>query len=112
MPGLVPGIHVLQHSAMSGRGGWVYIVTNRPDGTLYLGVTGDIARRAWEHREGLVEGFTRRYGLKRLVYAERHDDIVSAIQREKTMKHWPRKWKVNLILQRNPDWEDLYETLP
>ena len=112
MPGLVPGIHVLQHGAMSGRGGWVYIVTNRRNGTLYLGVTGDIARRVWEHREGLVDGFTKRYGLKRLVYAERHDDIVSAIQREKTMKHWPRKWKVNLILQRNPDWDDLYETLP
>ena len=109
MPGLVPGIHVLQHGRM--RGGWVYIVTNRPNGTLYVGVTADIARRAWEHREGMVEGFTRRYGLKRLVYAERHEDIAAAIRREKTMKHWPRAWKVNLILARNPGWEDLYETL-
>ena len=72
------------------RGGWVYIVTNRPNGTLYLGATGDIARRAWEHREGVVDGFTKRYGLTRLVYAERHDDIAAAIRREKTMKHWPR----------------------
>ena len=69
-------------------------------------------RRAWEHREGLAEGFTKRYGLKRLVYAERFDDIAVAIQREKTMKHWPRAWKANLILRRNPDWEDLAETLP
>ena len=87
------------------RGGWVYIVTNRPDGTLYVGVTGNIARRAWEHREDLVAGFTR------LVYAERHEEILSAIQREKTMKHWPRAWKVNLIREQNPDWDDLYDTL-
>ena len=80
--------------------------------SAHLGVTNDIARRAWEHREGLAEGFTRRHGLKRLVYAERHDEITVAIQREKTMKHWPRAWKVNLILKQNPDWEDLAETLP
>ena len=107
--GLVPSIHRLQHGGMSG--GWVYIMTNRPYGTLYLGVTGNIARRAWEHREGVSEGFTKRYGLKRLVFAERHDDIRSAIQREKTVKHWPRAWKINLILRQNPDWDDLYETL-
>jgi predicted GIY-YIG superfamily endonuclease len=64
------------------RGGWVYIMTNRPNGILYLGVTSDLARRAWEHRMGLVEGFTKRYGLKRLVYDERHEDIRSAIRRE------------------------------
>ena len=66
------------------QGGWVYIVTNRPDGTLYIGVTNDLARRAWEHREGLIEDFTKRYGLTRLVFFERHDDIRTAIQREKT----------------------------
>ena len=112
MPGLVPGIHGLHHGDMRKGGGWVYIMTNRPNGTLYLGVTSDIARRAWQHREGLVEGFTKRYGLSRLVYAERHDDIAAAIQRERTMKHWPRAWKVNLIVAQNPDWDDLYETLP
>ena len=112
MPGLVPGIHGLQHADMREGGGWVYIMTNRPNGTLYLGVTSDIARRAWEHREGLIEGFTKRYGLSRLVYAERHDEIASAIQRERTMKHWPRAWKVNLIVAQNPDWDDFYETLP
>ena len=79
MAGLVPAIHGLQHGTMSARGGWVYIMTNRPNGTLYLGVTSDIARRAWQHREGLVEGFTKRYGLTRLVYVEHHDDIATAI---------------------------------
>ena len=93
------------------RGGFVYIMTNRPNGTLYVGVTNDIARRAYEHRHGLISGFTKRYGLKRLVYAEPHELIVAAIQREKTMKHWPRAWKVRLILGANPNWDDLYDTL-
>ncbi len=90
-------------------GGWVYMMTNRPNGTLYVGVTSDLERRVGEHRAGLIEGFTKRYGLKRLVYAERHDDIRTAIQRERNMKHWPRAWKLDLILQQNPDWDDLYE---
>jgi putative endonuclease len=93
------------------RGGWVYIMTNRPNGTLYIGVTSDLPRRVWEHREGVVEGFTKRYDLKRLVYIERHEDIVSAIQREKTLKHWSRAWNVKLILAENPDWSDLYDQL-
>jgi putative endonuclease len=93
------------------RGGWVYIVTNKPRGTLYVGVTNDIQRRAWEHREGVVEGFTKRYGLKRLVYLERHDEIEQAIQREKLIKHWPRAWNFNLIHSANPEWNDLYDTL-
>ena len=93
------------------QGGWVYIMTNRPNGTLYIGVTSDLARRVWEHRESVIDGFTRRYGLKRLVYVERYDDIQTAIQREKTMKHWPRAWKVRLIPADNPSWEDLYPRL-
>ena len=92
-------------------GGWVYIMTNKPNGILYVGVTSGIARRAYEHREGLLAGFTRRYGLKRLVYLERHEEILTAIQREKNMKHWPRTWKVRLIHAQNPHWHDLYETL-
>ena len=92
-------------------GGWVYIMTNKPNGTLYVGVTSDIARRAWEHREGVVDGHTKRYGIKRLVYVERHEEISLAIQREKTIKHWPRAWKVVLILKNNPDWDDLYDLL-
>ena len=69
---------------------WVYIMTNRPNGILYLGVTAYLRHRIWEHREGLVEGFTKRYGLIRLVYVEPHASISAAIQRERTMKHWPR----------------------
>jgi putative endonuclease len=92
-------------------GGWVYIVTNRPNGTLYIGVTSDLVRRAWEHREGVVDGFTKRYGLKRLVFFEQHPSIRAAIQREKNMKHWPRAWKVRLILAQNPAWDDLYNSL-
>jgi len=87
------------------------MMANRREGTLYLGVTSDLPRRIWEHRDGLVEGFTRRYGLTILVWAERHEDILSAIQREKNIKHWPRSWKIALIEQPNPEWEDLYEQL-
>jgi putative endonuclease len=93
------------------KGGWVYIMTNRRNGTPYCGVTSDLARRAWQHREGRIDGFTKQYGLKCLVYYERFEDIRDAIQREKTMKHWPRAWKVRLIHSMNPDWDDLYETL-
>lgn len=92
-------------------GGWIYIMTDEPDGTLYVGVTSDIARRAWEHREGVIDGFTKKYGLKRLVYVERHEDIESAIRREKRMKHWSRAWKVRLIHSENPRWDDLYGQL-
>jgi putative endonuclease len=91
-------------------GGWVYIITNRPNGVLYTGVTSDIGRRAYEHREGLVPGFTKRYRLKRLVYMEFHERIADAIQRESNIKHWPRAWKARLILDVNPGWNDLYET--
>ncbi|ALA18319.1 GIY-YIG nuclease family protein [Chelatococcus sp. GW1] len=93
------------------RGGWVDIMTNRPNGTLYIGVTSNLARRAWEHRESMIDGFTKRYGLKQLVYYEAYEDIRSAIQRESNMKHWPRRWKIRLILEMNPQWRDLYETL-
>lgn len=92
-------------------GGYVYLMTNRPNGTLYCGVTNDIARRAHEHREGLAPGFTKRYSLKRLVWFEFIEDISDAIQREASIKRWPRAWKVRLIQQENPDWVDLYETL-
>ncbi len=117
MAGPVPAIHAIVAGAQEFEdirvveGAWVYIMTNRPNGTLYTGVTSDLSRRVWEHREGLVEGFTKRYGLKRLVYAEPHPDILSAIQREHNMKHWPRKWKVRLILGANPRWDDLYDQL-
>jgi putative endonuclease len=91
--------------------GWVYMMTNWRNGTLCTGVTDDIARRAWEHRAGLVAGFTSNYGLKILVYIEKHDDMRTARQREQNIKHWPRAWKVRLIHAQNPDWEDLYDRL-
>ena len=78
-------------------------MTNRPNGTLYTGVTNSVARRAYEHRTGVGSVFTKRYGLTRSVYFEWHGDILSAIQREKNIKDWPRAWKVRLIRRRNPD---------
>ncbi len=90
-------------------GGWVYMMTNKPNGVLYVGVTAELVRRVHEHREGLVDGFTKRYGLKRLVWFERHEEIAVAIAREKQLKNWPRAWKVRLIVQMNRDWDDLYD---
>ena len=109
MAGLVPAIHGRHPRHM--RLFYVYIMTNRPNGTLYVGVTNNLGIRAWQHREGIVDGFTKRYGLKRLVWYETHESIIAAIQREKNIKHWPRAWKVRLILATNPKWDDLYETL-
>ena len=93
------------------KGGYIYILTNRPDGVLYLGVTSDLVRRVFEHREGVVKGFSKSHNLKQLVYYEQYDDIRLAIQREKTIKHWPRAWKVRLINGFNREWKDLYSSL-
>jgi putative endonuclease len=92
-------------------GGYVYILTIRPNGVLYIGVTNDRVGRVFEHRSGFVEGFTRRYGLKRLVYFEMFDDIRDAIQREHNIKHWSRAWKVRKIVVDNPNLDDLYPTI-
>lgn len=92
-------------------GGFVYIMSNRKDGTLYTGVTADLVRRVWEHRNGAGSVFVRRYALYRLVYYERHDDILTAIHREKTIKTWLRAWKVRLIQRHNPEWDDLSHEL-
>ena len=92
-------------------GGWVYILASQPNGVLYVGVTADLARRVYDHREGLLPGFTKRYAVKRLVWFERHDDIVAAIRREKVIKEWRRAYKVRLILGKNPQWDDLYHAI-
>ena len=92
-------------------GGWVYIMTNKPDGTLYVGVTADLESRIAQHKLGTTEGFSKRYNLHRLVYAEHRDEIEAAIHWEKRIKHWPREWKINLIIAGNPDWSDLSGTL-
>jgi putative endonuclease len=90
------------------RSSYVYILASKPYGTLYIGVTGDLIRRTFEHRNGAVEGFTKRYDVKRLVWFEEHADIIAAIAREKTLKKWPRQWKINLIERDNPHWADLF----
>ncbi len=90
---------------------YVYIMTNRKCGTLYTGVTSDLIQRCHQHREGLVDGFTKRYGLKQLVWYEAHEDMMVAIQREKNIKHWSRQWKIELIEKLNPHWDDLYEAI-
>lgn len=90
------------------RGGYVYIMTNRPSGTLYVGVTADIAARVTQHRSGAGSDFCGEHGLTRLVRVERHERIEEAIAREKAIKAWRRAWKLNLIGRANPDWDDLY----
>jgi putative endonuclease len=89
----------------------VYMLASRRNGTLYIGVTGDIAGRVWLHKQGRGSKFTDRYGVDRLVWYEFHEDFGFAIQREKRLKMWKRAWKINLIEATNPDWEDLFETI-
>ena len=89
----------------------VYLLTDRMRGTLYIGVTSQLSRRMWEHREGVHRGFTKTYGLKRLVWCEPYEDMSNAIQGEKSLKRWPRDWKINLIERENPHWDDLYDSL-
>jgi putative endonuclease len=89
----------------------VYILASRRNGTLYAGVTSDLIKRVWEHKNHLVEGFTKRYGVDRLVWYEPHETMDSAIRREKAIKEWKRAWKLELIEKSNPEWTDLYEGL-
>lgn len=92
-------------------GGWVYIMASAPYGTLYVGVTNDISRRVFEHREGVGSSFCRKYDVTRLVYSEPFESIQHAIHREKRLKKWPRAWKIKLIESQNPTWEDRYDTI-
>ncbi|WP_343717293.1 GIY-YIG nuclease family protein [Inquilinus sp.] len=89
----------------------VYIMASGRNGTLYIGVTGDLAQRAYQHRTGEIDGFTKRYAAKMLVHVEPFDRIEEVIQREKSLKRWPRRWKIELIETENPQWRDLYEDL-
>lgn len=89
---------------------YVYILASQRRGTLYIGVTSNLARRVYEHKKDLVKGFTKKYGVHRLVYYEVSRDAESALSREKQMKKWNRIWKIKLIEENNPDWEDLYES--
>ena len=89
----------------------VYILASQRNGTLYVGVTSDLAQRVWQHKNDVVEGFTKEYGVHLLVWFELHEDMESAIIREKRLKKWNREWKLRLIEGKNPDWQDLYESI-
>lgn len=89
----------------------MYILANKRNGTLYIGVTSDIIQRIWQHKNKMVEGFTKKYNLNKLVYYEVHSNAESAIVREKQMKKWGRAWKMRLIEEKDPDWNDLYDDI-
>jgi putative endonuclease len=89
----------------------VYVMASKRNGTLYIGVTSDLVKRVYEHKQGVVEGFTKKYGVKMLVYYEQTNDVEAAIHRETQMKRWNRKWKLELIEKFNPEWKDLYEEI-
>jgi putative endonuclease len=89
----------------------VYILASKRNGTLYIGVTSDLVKRIWEHKNDFVAGFTKRYGIHTLVWYEPHESMQSAIEREKKLKEWKRAWKLELIEKENPDWQDLYTTI-
>lgn len=105
MSGLVPAIHCRQTSTMPK--GYVYMLPSKKNGTLYIGVTNNLPARMHQHKTGQGAGFTKKYGVHRLVWYETCDMVTDAIQRETTMKHWPRQWKINLIEKDNPEWNDL-----
>ena len=89
----------------------VYILASKRNGTLYIGVTSDLVKRIWEHKTNMIEGFTKRYAVHLLVWYELHESMESAIEREKRLKEWKRKWKLGLIEGANPNWQDLYHTI-
>ena len=90
---------------------YVYILASKRNGTLYIGVTNDLVRRVYEHKNDIVEGFTKKYGIHLLVYYEQYDNVESAIQRERQMKKWNRQWKIRRIKRQNPIWRDLYDEI-
>ncbi len=96
---------------MNEKGGFVYIMASQRNGTLYIGVTSDLPGRVWQHKQGTADGFTKKYGCKLLVWFEEFGDIEFAIKREKQMKEWQRAWKLRVIEEANPDWNDLYGSL-
>ena len=91
--------------------GFIYMMTNKQYGVLYIGITSDIVKRVYEHKNSYVDGFTKQYNLNILVYYEVYDEIEEAIKREKQLKNWHREWKVELVNKQNPNWEDLYESI-
>ena len=96
---------------MSEKYYYVYVLANKPRGTTYVGVTSNLVQRVWQHKQEQADGFTKRHGLKSLVWYEQHEDVQEAILREKQIKNWNRLWKIELIESGNPEWNDLYETI-
>ena len=90
---------------------YVYILASRKNGTLYVGVTSNLIKRVWEHKHDFIEGFTKRYQVHQLVWYEKHETLESAIRREKAIKEWKRKWKLEMIEKTNPKWEDVYNEI-
>ncbi len=90
---------------------YVYILASKRNGTLYIGITTDLVKRIWEHKQGCIDGFTKKYNVKHLVWYEQHESIESAIKREKALKEWQRKWKLRIIEELNPKWQDLYDSI-
>jgi putative endonuclease len=109
MAGLVPAIPILDTRRV--RQFYVYILASRPGGSLYVGVTSNLVRRVYQHKSKMVDGFTKRYYIDRLVHFEIYDTAYQAIQREKNIKHWPRVWKTRLIAEKNETWRDLYDDI-
>jgi putative endonuclease len=109
MAGLVPAISIRETPRV--RQFYVYILASRPGGALYVGVTNDLVRRVYEHRNKMARGDTNRYGIDRLVYFEIYETAYQAIQREKNIKHWPRVYKTRLIAKENAKWRDLYDEI-
>ena len=101
----------MEEQNMSDKAPCVYLLASKPYGTLYLGVTSHLRKRVWEHKEGLAYGFSKKYKVHRLVWFELHQNMYSAITREKNLKNWKRDWKISLIEEQNPDWHDLYPGL-
>lgn len=108
---VIPAQTGIQEKPMPEKRPAVYILASKRNGTLYIGVTSKLAHRVWEHKTGRIEGFTKRYGVHMLVYFEWHNDMRSAIAREKQIKKWKRAWKVRLIEQENSEWRDLADDL-
>lgn len=104
-----PGLRRCEGVAAVDKQFFVYMMASGKNGTLYIGVTSDLVRRVYEHKEGLIEGFTKEYGVKNLVWYEAHENAESAFTREKQMKEWQREWKIKRIAEGNPEWRDLFE---
>jgi putative endonuclease len=111
LPTVIPAKAGIQKDDEVGKQYFVYILTSKRNGTLYTGITSNLVKRVWQHKHGMIDGFTAKYKVKKLVYYKAHNDPESAITREKQIKKWNRTWKLRLIEEKNPHWNDLYEEI-